>query len=148
MCDVQRDRVHVVVGCYLEGVPAHVSLGYDTGEPFAVTMCVLGTASRWQFARELLVAGALAPPGYHVGEGDVQVGVTFSGKPHPSRAVDPFYVVIWLTGESEDGDETSASISIHRVDVEWFLELTTSLVPYGQEEHVISIDDEIRNLLG
>jgi hypothetical protein len=94
-----------------------VRLGYDPGDPMAVTVEVAGEGrrSRWVFARDLLADGLRSMTG--LGEGRVQVQATS--------------VLAEITVEREDGD-----VEVLRLpwwNTREFVRRTLEEVPRGEE---------------
>lgn len=109
-------------------------LGYDAADPFACTLTFPTVdpdtdGAEWVFARDLLREGLSRCAGI----GDVRVW------PH---AGDRYTLNLLLTGEGNE----KALFRLPRRDVAWFVKLSYSAVPRGQEH--VDWDAVSRRLLG
>jgi hypothetical protein len=112
-------------------VPA--TLGYDPGEPFAVSALFRTTDGdiTWVFARDLLEDGLTKP----TGEGDVAIW------PSVTRA----RKVVCLSLASPSG---SALLEADHGAVRLFLDHSYALVAMGSESGALDLDHELDLLLG
>lgn len=109
-------------------------LGYNRTDPYAVSMTFLATEEplTWTFGRDLLIAGMHAP----IGDGDVNVAPSIS---ESGRAA----MLITLT--SPDG---SLLLGARTDQVAHFLDRSLALVPVGDEDASLDMDELINQLLG
>jgi hypothetical protein len=117
-------------------LPVMASLSYAAADPWAVRVAFQTGAEtdgtvEWIFARQLLTDGVARG----VGEGDVRVWPTSSGRDH----------FINLAMASPSG---SALFEIDRDALVEFLQQTYVAVPTGHEEEVVDLDAELAILLG
>ena len=112
-------------------VPALLS--YEIRDPFAVRITFGDHAEEdgisWLVGRELLHAGLDQP----AGEGDVRLW--------PSRTSGD---VLFLHLRAPSGE---ALFEVSRGTVAGFLQLTASVVPFGEESSVLQVDGELAALL-
>jgi hypothetical protein len=114
-------------------LPVTASVGYDTADPYAVTVTFhTGTAEpvRWTFARQLLTDGVKHP----VGEGDV--------KAWPSHTDGVPVVCIALSSPSG-----RALFEAPLSGVVEFLSRSYLAVPTGSESEYVNLDAELDTLL-
>ncbi|NGN67867.1 SsgA family sporulation/cell division regulator [Streptomyces sp. A7024] len=113
------------------GVPARLS--YRTADPYAVHVTFhVGSAApvNWTFARELMVEGVFRPCGH----GDVRVW--------PTKVDDRSVVCMALS--SPDGD---ALLEAPAPALSAWLERTLRVVPPGEENNRIAMDEALAELL-
>ena len=112
-------------------VPALLS--YEVSDPFAVRITFGDDAEEvgisWLVGRDLLQAGLDRP----AGEGDVRLW--------PSRTSGD---VLFLHLRAPSGE---ALFEVSRGTVAGFLQLTASVVPFGEESSVLEVDGELAALL-
>lgn len=115
----------------MDVVPAR--LHYDCGAPFAIRMVfpapatLEGVEVAWEFSRELLAAGVVAPTGV----GDVRV------RPYGrERTVVEFHA-----------PEGVAMVHVRTAEVCRFLRRTQHLVPLGCEHLFLDLDQDLAELL-
>jgi len=120
-------------------LPVLASLRYETADPWAVRVGFQTGATNdaggdgvieWMFARQLLTDGVAKT----VGEGDVRVWPSISGREH----------FVNLAMASPSG---SALFEIDRDALVEFLQQTYLAVPTGLEEEAVDIDAELAILL-
>lgn len=115
-------------------LPVLATVRYATDDPWAVWMFFQtgddGEGVEWLFARQLLTDGVTRP----AGQGDVRVW----------PAADRVDRVVHLAMASPSG---SALFEIDRTDLIDYLKRTYVVVPSGDEEHVVDLDDELQMLL-
>lgn len=116
----------------METLPAVLS--YDRTDPFAVRMAfpapatLEGTEVSWEFSRELLAAGIIAP----TGAGDVRV------RPFGfDRTVLEFHAA-----------EGIAMVHVRTAELRRFLRRAQELVPVGDEHRFLDLDRNLTHLLG
>ncbi|MER6995548.1 SsgA family sporulation/cell division regulator [Streptomyces sp. NPDC000410] len=110
-----------------------VTLRYDIGDPFAVSIAFPGPATlegtdvSWAFSRELLAAGVEGPAGM----GDVRV------RPYGyDRTVLEFHA-----------PEGMAMVHIRTCEVRRFLERSQGVVPTGHEHLHLRLDEDLAELI-
>ena len=116
-----------------DNVPVPVDLGYDSSDPYAVTVCFqTGEAPVvWTFARDLLVDGLGEP----TGDGDVHVWPSLDDEGHA-------VVNLELTAPSGD-----ALAELRIDDLADFVDRMHRLVPVGAESGHLDLDAVISALL-
>lgn len=109
-------------------------LGYNRNDPYAMSMTFLATEEplTWTFGRDLLIAGMHAPSG----DGDVNVAPAIG---ESGRAV------VLITLSSPDG---SLLLGARTDQVANFLDRSLAMVPGGDEDAHLDMDDLISRLLG
>lgn len=115
-----------------DGGTVSVRLRYDPGDPLAVFIefdCGCSASGhehpvRWPIARDLLADGVADA----VGDGDITVGPD----------VDPYWLLVGVTGPGEGGVKTGADFRLPKYRVVYFLRRTFGLVPRGRE--VVDVD--------
>jgi hypothetical protein len=127
---VQQDMFTVLHG---QPAPVVTRWGYDTTDPYAVTLSVRTRSDRWVewlLARDL-VAEALHGP---TGVGDIRMSPqTVQG-----------YDIVEIEIRSLDG---RAVLEVDRDLLTAFLDETMALVPLGDESARVDMDSEIADLL-
>ncbi|MGH3470542.1 MAG: SsgA family sporulation/cell division regulator [Nocardioidaceae bacterium] len=114
--------------------PLEAELRYETTDPYAVSAVFRTGEStvRWVFGRDLLMAGIFDP----TGDGDVHVWPCLDARGH---------AVTIIELSSPDGE---ALMQARSDDVSEFLRSTEKLVPIGDEENHVDLDDVVAQLLG
>ena len=115
-----------------DAVPVDAVLGYDSADPFAVSVTFRVTTDeqvRWVFARELLIAGLDNP----TGRGDVMVW---------PDAMDPDVIILSLTTP-----QGHALFEARRWIVRDFVEQSLATVPAGTESAHLDWDGILSTLL-
>lgn len=121
--------------CIVDGttVPVYAELGYDCGDPYAVTVCfrtALG-AVVWTFARDLLVDGLAEPSG----DGDVHVWACMD---------DRGCAVVMLELCAPAGE---ALVQLPLAEVGSFADRMLAAVPPGTESGHLDLDRVIADLI-
>ena len=115
-----------------DAVPVDAVLGYDSADPFAVSVTFRVSAEeqvRWVFARDLLVDGLDNPSG----QGDVMIW---------PDAIDPDVIVLSLTTP-----QGHALFKARRWILRDFVEQSLATVPPGTESAHMDWDDTLTTLL-
>ena len=115
-----------------DAVPVDAVLGYDSADPFAVSVTFRVSAEeqvRWVFARELLMAGLDNP----TGQGDVMVW---------PDAIDSDVIILSLTTP-----QGHALFEAPRWIVRDFVEQSLATVPAGTEGEYLDWDGTLSTLL-
>ncbi|MET8945231.1 SsgA family sporulation/cell division regulator [Streptomyces sp. NPDC004542] len=127
-------EIHAVISA-TEALSVEARFTYDPADPLAVRMDFPSPQDRvppWFFSRDLLSAGLLAPSG----DGDVRVWP-------PCRCHGPTTVRILLRG-----GRAAAVLYVPAAALQDWLETTYTVVPAGEEDTHLCLDEVVRRLLG